>query len=498
MRRKRLPQFAAWLVPLAAGCSTPPRPLLDVPPPRLAAAPLAPPPPAVVQVSAAEPVPEAATPKGESLTAGVLTVDSLIDQVLARNPTLAQMVAAADAAAARPAQVTSLDDPTLGLGAAPAAVGQLGDGNRGYRIDYGQRLPWPGKLELRGTQTEAAARAAGLDVGDTKLRLIESARGAFYDYYLAARALEVNAESRKLLKEFRDNAESRYATGQVPQQDILQAEVELGRERERLLALERGREIAAARINTLMHLPTDSPLPPPPKELSPAGLPPATPELRQAALANRPDLKAQVERVAAEQAALALAHKEFYPDFRLVGSYNTFLASKRLYPQISLDVNLPVRRSRRFAAVAEAQATLTRRIAELQVIADRIGLEVETAAALLRESEKAVRLYEADILPAATKSVESAQSAYVTGKVPFVTLLDAERTVVSLRDRYYAVVADYFRRAAELERAVGGPVALGARKPAAKVTPADVPKAESGVPPPTRDGVQWKAIGNGP
>lgn len=489
MRRKRLPRFAACLVPLAAGCSTPPRPLLEVPPPRLAAAPTPTPRPPVVQVSAAEP----AAPNGELATAGVLTVDSLIAQVLARNPTLAQMVAAAAAAAARPAQVTSLDDPTLGLGAAPAAVGQLGDGNRGYRIDYAQRLPWPGKLELRGTRAEAAARAAGRDVDDTKLRLIENTRSAFYDYYLAARALEVNAESRKLLKEFRDNAESRYATGQAPQQDILQAEVELGRERERQLGLERGREIAAARINTLMHLPTDSPLAPPPKELNPAGLPPATPELQQAALANRPDLKAQVERVAAEQAALALAHKEFYPDFRLVGSYNTFLAAKRLYPQVSLDVNLPVRRERRFAAVAEAQATLTRRIAELQVIADRIGLEVETAGARLRESERAVRLYDADILPAATKSVQSAQSAYVTGKVPFVTLLDAQRTAVSLRDRYYAVVADYFRRAAELERAVGGPVPLGSRKPPAKATPAEVPKAEPGVPPPGDD-VQWKAV----
>ena len=197
--------------------------------------------------------------------------------------------------------------------------------------------------------------------------------------------------------------------------------------------------------------------------------------MQAAALANRPDLKAQVERVAAEQAALALANKEFYPDFRLVGSYNTFLGSKRLYPQLSLDVNLPVRRERRFAAVAEAQATLNRRIAELQVIADRIGLEVETAAARLRESEQAVRLYDADILPAAEKSVQSAQSAYVNGQVPFLTLLDAQRTAVSLRDRYYAVVADAFRRAAELERAVGGAVPLAARKPTARVTPAPTP-----------------------
>ena len=422
MQRASFCRLAAVSTSLAAGCATPPRPLLTLPPPRAAAAPMTAPP--VVQVSAAP----ADLP---AKLAATLTVESLIERVLARNPTLAQM--AADAAAARPAQVASLDDPTLGLGAAPAAIGQLGDGNRGYRIDYAQRLPWPGKLELRGAQAEAAARAAGLDVGDMQLRLVNETRGAFYDYYLAERALAVNAESRKLLKEFRDTAESRYATGQAPPQDILQAEVELGRERERLLALTRGREVAVARINTLMHEPTDTPLPPPPKELTPGGSPPATAELQAAALANRPDLKAQVERVAAEQAALALAlaHKGFYPDFRLVGSYNTFLGSKRLYPQLSLDVNLPVRRERRFAAVAEAQANLNRRIAEVQAIADRIGLEVETAAARLRESEQAARLYDVDILPAAEKSVQSAQSAYVNGQVPFLTLSDAQRTAVN-------------------------------------------------------------------
>ena len=187
----------------------------------------------------------------------VLTVDSLSEQVLARNPTLTQMVAAADIAAARYPQVTSLEDPVFGAGGAPAAIGQLGDGNRGYRLDLSQRFPWPGKLELRGDSANAETVAAGRDVDDTKLRLVESARTAFYDYYLVGRALEVNAESLKLLKEFRDNAETRYANGLVPQQDILQADVETGRERERQLTLERTRVVAVARINTLMHLPAE-------------------------------------------------------------------------------------------------------------------------------------------------------------------------------------------------------------------------------------------------
>ena len=42
----------------------------------------------------------------------------------------------------------------------------------------------------------------------------------------------------------------------------------------------------------------------------------------------------------------------------------------------------------------------------------------------------------------------SAQSAYVTGKTPFLSLIEAERNLVGLRDRYYETLADYFRRLA--------------------------------------------------
>jgi hypothetical protein len=41
-------------------------------------------------------------------------------------------------------------------------------------------------------------------------------------------------------------------------------------------------------------------------------------------------------------------------------------------------------------------------------------------------------------------------------------LVEAERSVVGLRDRYYELVADYYRRLATLERVVGGPLAEAA------------------------------------
>jgi outer membrane protein TolC len=224
-----------------------------------------------------------------------------------------------------------------------------------------------------------------------------------------------------------------------------------------------------------MHLPPDTPLPPPPRRIELAdGLPEAA-VLRAAALAGRPDLRALAERVAAEQAALALAYKEFYPDFEALAMYDAFWQEKPLRPALALRLNLPVRKARRYGAIAEAQARLAQRQAELARQTDQVNFEVQQAYAQVRESERAVRLYEQTILPAAEANVKAAQSAYQTGKIPFLSLIEAQRSVINLLDRYNEAVADYFRRRAVLERVVGGPLPPPAPTPGAGT--ADHPSA---------------------
>lgn len=401
-----------------------------------------------------------------------LSAEFLVEEVLTRNPSVAEMVAAWQAAEARCPQVTALEDPMFGASVAPGAFGSNKvDG--GFRLEVSQKYPWCGKRDLRGQSAQAEASAAGHDVEDLRLQLAERARSAFYEYFLVHRALAVNAEAMRLLREFRENAESRYKTGQVPQQDILQANVEIGRQQERQLNLERMRDVAGARINTLMHLPTRTPLPPPPSGLDLAAALPPVEQLQADALARRPDLRALADRIAVEQAALELARKEFCPDVEVMAAYDTFWQERELRAQLGVRLNLPIRKERRHAAVTEADARIARRRAELDRQTDQVNFEVEEAYAQVSESEKIVRLYAGSILPDAQANVKAAQSAYVTGKTPFVSLLEAERNVVGLRDRYYEAIADYFRRRATLERVIGGPLPSedpGAAKPGCDVS----------------------------
>jgi outer membrane protein TolC len=401
-----------------------------------------------------------------------LAVEELVQAVLERSPTVPQMEAAWQAAKARYPQVTSLDDPFFGTTLAPASLGMNGNGNTsGYRFEVFQRFPFPGKLQLRGEKALAEASAAGREVDNARVQLTESARAAFYDYYLAHRAVEVNQDGLRLLGEIRGDAQARFRNGVTKNdQEILQVEVEIGRQRQRFISLERARQVAVARINALMHLPPTCDLPPPPQELSIPQELPDPQEMLATALSQRLDLLALKDRIAAAEAAVKIACREFYPDFDAMAAYDNFWSQTQLRPQIALRINVPVRRERRSAAVAEAKARLSELRAQYAQQTDVVGYEVQQVYEQLRESYRIVRLFEKEVLAKTRSNVKTSQESYVNGQIPLSTLIEAERSLVGLRDSYYEAVTELFRRRTVLERALSGspsaaPIPMPARQP---------------------------------
>jgi outer membrane protein TolC len=280
------------------------------------------------------------------------------------------------------------------------------------------------------------------------------------DYYLALKVSAVAEENGKLLREFRQNAETRYKNGQGPQQEMLQEDLEIARLEERVVSLRRARQIAIAQLNTLMHLPPDGPLPPP-ADLGASGVLPEVTRLRELA-SERPDIRAAVSRVAAEEATLALALKQYNPDVEVMGAYDGFWqgesGGRPLQWQIGARVNIPLQYGRLGGAVNEARANVARRRAELARLTDQVNLQVQEAFEKVRETDEIVHLYKTKILEAAAANVKEAQTAYITSKIPFLNFLEAQRNRVALTDRYYEVIAESARRRAALERVVGRPI----------------------------------------
>ena len=122
---------------------------------------------------------------------------------------------------------------------------------------------------------------------------------------------------------------------------------------------------------------------------------PAT--LEQLALSQRPDLAALAEKVRADEAAVTLACKEYYPDVEVFGRYDTFWqpasTQSDLRPQIGVNFNLPIYRGRLNAAVREATFTLSQQRAEYDQLRLDVQYEVATASEEVEESRQTVQLF---------------------------------------------------------------------------------------------------------
>lgn len=380
---------------------------------------------------------------------------ALITAVLARNPTVAAAREAARASLTEIRQVTALDDPRLGYDFAPLSIAS--DAVRyGQRITLRQKLPFPGKRRLAGEAALALAEADAAEVEVVRLELAQLASELYDAYYVVARALEINAHHRTLLDQIKKSAEAQYVAGRAAQQDPIQAEVELAQlERERL-ALASERDQLVARMHGLLHLPPGSGLPGPPATLA---LPPApagtSAELQALALRQRPQRSVISARRRAARARVAVAERDFYPDFEVMGSYDSMWAMTQHQWMLGVMVELPLQRAPRAAAVEQAQAQVARTSLEDARLVDDIRVEVDRAHRRVAEAEAVVGVYADKLVPAARTQVDAARAGFISAQNSFPAVVEAQNDLRELELRLEIARADLSRRRAELAKAVG-------------------------------------------
>ena len=311
--------------------------------------------------------------------ASELSRGALVASVLARNPTIDAARSAWRAALARYPQATALADPTFSYATRPRSYGsdQVDPAND---VALSQALPFPGKLGLRGERALDEAEAAESELATARTRVASLASIAFDDYWVAARALELIAGQRDLLSQARAVALHRYETGTGTQQDVLAAETEQAMLEHREIVLGTARRIAVERINELLHRPSGAALPPPPRELEPA---PSheldEPALVSRALETRPEVRAAAAQIRAREADVALARREFLPDFTLRGGYEGTWQEDPLKPVVGIELNVPLQLGRRRAALEEADARLELERSRMRRLEDRVRREVAVA-----------------------------------------------------------------------------------------------------------------------
>jgi outer membrane protein TolC len=391
------------------------------------------------------------------LPAGIPALQELIGQALEHNPEIKAMQRRFDMMRARIPQAKALDAPVLSVGytgnIVPFQV-QKGDPSSGRMIGISQDLPYPGKRSLRGKVASTDADAEWWAFEQTRRNVVAEVKDAYFDLYYLTKAVQIVIKTKTLLEQFTKIAEVRYAVGKGIQQDVLKAQVEFSRLIEQQTILEQRKQIAEARLNSLLYREPESPLPVP-EDLKPRDFAYELTALRETAIANYPDLKAQRHKIESAQYAIQLAKKDFYPDFTVGFTYTNRPAMPEMYG-VNIGIKLPIYYAQKQRpALTEATASFEAEKRSLENMSTILFFKIRDKYLAETTAKRLVSLYSTTIVPQSSLSLESAIAGYEVGKVDFLTLLDNLVTLLNYELSYYEQLSNEEKAVAALEPLVG-------------------------------------------
>jgi cobalt-zinc-cadmium efflux system outer membrane protein len=297
----------------------------------------------------------------------------------------------------------------------------------GLMMDF----PGPGKLKAAANVATAESASRYFQFESAVLQTAFALKKAYYELHFLGAKVSVNHEMLRLVSEIEKLARAQNEVGKVTLQDALRSQIEQERLTTEIANLEDSRNPLLAQFRAALGLKPDDTATPVPQKFESTPLNLTSDKLLATALARNPRLKAMESEVRRADASLRLAYKARVPDFN-VGLEADVKASPVMFtPQ--LGVTLPIWRDKIAAQIAAAQAEKSAAAARLSSEEIMLAVEFAEKSFMFREAGRTLELLAERLLPKARQSLEVAQSGYVSGKVDFLNLLDAERTLLEFQ-----------------------------------------------------------------
>jgi outer membrane protein, heavy metal efflux system len=408
----------------------------------------------IVVPSVASPAPDVPKP------AAPAALDALIQEALAQSPMILAARKHWQALTKVHVQVSTLPDPMVGLQQLSVGSPQPFSGYETSDFYYtgfsiSQDIPGPGKLGLRASQADKEAEAARDAFLVQQRQVVEQVRETYFNLFYLRKMLDSLRGTQSELDRVAQTTEAQYHVAMAQQQDVLKAQlaqtevlkdVEMNQEefdqgQANLKAIV-GREQDSANIEI--------------GEITPTALSISDGRLRQLALANSPTLQQAHAMEEQSDAVLAIAKRDYLPDFNVGYTYQKTGPRLRDYYMLSLGVKVPLYFWRKQTAAVE-QAALEKESVVAESYSKRLSVlsDLENQVVALRTNDRVIKLYTDGLIPQAEETLISATAGYRVGKVDFQTLLSAVVDVLRVKQEYFRTLADHEIVVAKIRQAIG-------------------------------------------
>ena len=388
-----------------------------------------------------------------------LRLQDLIQEALQKSPEILASEARAQAARHRIPQAGSLPDPMFMFGYQNDGwerytFGKSSDAQ--WMFSVSQMFPFPGKLSLKEEMAKQDAEGILIMRESVRLKTIAKIREFYIDLLLAYKNIDLIREKSVLFSRIEDAALARYSSGTGMQQEVLMAQTEKYMLLEKELMQKQKIQSLEAMLNTTIGRDMNTPLG---KPLEPTRTTTtlSIDELLGMAYEHSPEVRARQRMIAAAEAKVKMAEKEFYPDFTVNAGYTT-RGGGQFTDMWSLQttMNVPIfYRTKQKQALLEAQAMLEEAKRELEANRLMIASIIRDNYSMHKTAEKLMVIYKSGLIPKIYQDFESALAGYGTGRTEAITVISRLKSLIEIETLYWVQYAEYERAASRFETMAG-------------------------------------------
>jgi cobalt-zinc-cadmium efflux system outer membrane protein len=292
-------------------------------------------------------------------------------------------------------------------------------------------IPGPGKLPARGNVAAADSEGKYFTFKSSMLQTAFGVKKAYYELHYHNEEIRVNRENLQLVSDLQQIARAENETGKGTLQDVLRTQSEELKLRATVANLHEIHRALLARFKAALGMTPSDPEPPVPGEFVPASVDLSDEQLLEKAMARNFQLKAMSAEIKGAEASITLARKGRMPDFSAGAEVDVKAAPVMWNPQLSM--TLPIWRDKIAAEIAGAQAS--KRSAEAKLTSAQILLAVTFAEkmSLYREASRNLSVIDEQLMPRARQSLDVARAAYLSGRLEFINVIEAQRELLNLQ-----------------------------------------------------------------
>lgn len=383
-----------------------------------------------------------------------ITLPKAIDIALQQNPLIQAARYDVDAARGRSWGTWWLSNPSFSAEFEGVPDGQ-GLGAFGERkLQITQDIEFPVNIYFRKKLAESDIEFFQTNLEQTQLEVTAEVKKAYFQF-LAKRELHHLAQRNlELLREIASKARARYEAGEAARLEVVRTKLAEA-EAENLLRRSRsGVTASQAALNALLAKPADLALNPG-DSLVYSRIDVSLSEIKKIAMQIHPRLKARESRIAMAQQLHNLAWGSFLPQLEISAFRQEIDGNHNFYGMefgLSLPLWFPFRQR---GQIQEAKATVQSERFRLNNERLLLESEIEAVFSSFQASQEEVRQYMNTLLQQAEEVHRIALRSYEEGEIGYLQLLEAQQSLIGIRQGYIEALAAYQSAMAELEKATG-------------------------------------------